>query len=512
MPTSSHPHRGYFAPNVGHAGDDEQMLSTIDVIEGYLSGKEDHDFSRLSGRDIDAFGERVREFSSSFTPEIDATLHPIYLGGWPSANFLHLGGDMVMSSLLYSGQVLVRDPIADWFAVERYGNEHMLAARRGFHHPEDDAETRTRTTRAFLNSVIPQLMRMRPLIESGLVVPVPTEPVYLQQRQTIERLRRDLRTHITLDPVDYAARFTAHEIASEDNVRGFFVFAPGPDPSPGIREAINHGYRYFAREFTLSDTYGVTYTAPFAHEQFLCRQGISRVAGTSASVVEAVLRSGLPVFHGLTPSVIRDVHDDVAFGEFRAQLHEVYQGTPLDDPTTVDAYVRDQEDALLRPLIQQAERAGSNGFLSRLGASLTANKYGIAAALATDLVAGSFGAATATAVAGTFVDDALRHKKDRGPIRIWSSLISHHRSAKDELQCVLPQPASYKVTTSTPWGIPREPGMSYAVTSGEAIWDMDARSLAVPEIDEDRDARLGVYRQCRCGSGQKYRFCCDGLK
>lgn len=486
------------------------MLSTIDVIDAYLTGRDDNDFTTVTGRDLESFGERVREFSTHHTPDIDPANHPIYLGGWPSANFALLGGDLILTSLLYSGQVLVRDPIADWFSVEQYHIEHMMSARRGFHPPDDDAETRTRRTRAFLATIVPQLVRMKPLIEAGIVVPVPSEPLYFQQRARIDRLRRDIERHLIVDPLEYATRFNAEEIATEDNVRGYFAMAPGPEPAPQIRKAIGHGVRYFAREFTLADGYGVTYTAPFAQERYLCQQGVSRVVGTSSRVVDAVLHSRLPVFHDLTPEVIRDVHDDDAFGEFRATLHRVYQGTPVEDPAAASAYVRDQENALLQPLILEGEKAASRGFLARLGASLSRNKFAIATALAADATVGTLGAATAIAVAGAFADDAIGSRRDRGPVRIWSSLVAHNQHVGDELRGVQHAPASVPSSPNTPWGIPRGPGMSVSVTAGQMIWDADSRGLA--DTDEEARSRLGVYGPCRCGSGRKFKFCCAGLQ
>ncbi|MPY12224.1 hypothetical protein [Arthrobacter bussei] len=493
----------------------------LDVIDNYLATREDTDFSTVPGRDIEAFGERVREFAVSHTPTIQQDAHPIYLGGWPSANFALLGGDLIFSSLLYSGQVLVRDPIADWFSGEQYRIEHMIAARRGYRPPDDDAETRTRRTRAFLCTVIPALVRMRPLIEAGIIVPVASEPLYFERRAAIDQLRREIRARVLQDPLHYASRFGAAEIAAEDNVRGYFALAPGANHGPGIERAIDHGIRYFSREYTLANAYGVTYSAPFDHERFLCREGITPIVGSSTRVVESVLRSGLPIFHGLSPRLIRDIHDDDSFAEFRSTLHEVYQATPVEDATQAEAYLRDQENALLRPLIAEAERGASEGLLNRLGASLTGNKYGIAAALAADVVFGTVGAATALTVAGTFLDDLPGRRK--GPQRIWSSLVAHDRTAANELDGVTRMPASNAgrdkaaaaegdAATVSPWGVPSQEAMSISVTAGELIWDADPRTLVEPEIDEQARSRLGVYGPCRCGSGRKNRFCCAGLQ
>lgn len=486
------------------------MLSTLDVIDNYLTPRGEADFSSLPGRDLDHFGERVREFSAAHEPEIDSELHPIYLGGWPSANFALIGGDLVLSSLLYSGQVLVRDPIADWFSWEQYHLEHMMSARPGYRPPEEDAETRMGRTRAFLCTVIPELLRMRPLIEAGIVVPVASEPLFYRRRSSIDQLRRDISSRVDLGPTEYAERFGAQEIASETNVRGFFAMAPGPDPGPQIQKAIDHGIRYFSREFMLASEHGVTYTAPFGHERFLCQAGISPIVGSSARVVEAVLNSGLPVFHGLTPKVVRDIHDDAAFAEFRARLHEVYQHTPVENPDEARLYIEDQENALLRPLIAQGEDAASSGYLARLGASLSANKYGITAALAADFTLGAVGPMTGLALAGTVLDELSdRRKGSAGPQRIWSSLVRHNRAAGEEMRSVQSEGAP---SSGPNWGIPREPGMTVAVTAGEVILDADPRTVANPTPDRELRLQLGVYGPCGCGSGKKYRFCCDGLR
>lgn len=485
----------------------DRMPSVLDVVDNYLSMRHDDDFSSISGRDIEAFGDRMREFAAAHEPLIDENLHPIYLGGWPSANFALIGGDFILSSLLYSGQVLVRDPVADWFSDEQYRIEHMLGTSPGYHPPDESAEARTRRTRAFLKTVLPHLQKMRPLIDAGLVVPVATERLFFERRASIDKLRRDVTAKLTIDTKEYTERFKAHEIATENNRRGFFPFAPGPEPIPQIEGAIGHGVRYFAREYTLATAHSVTYTAPFAHEQFLCRSGISPAVGSSTRVVEAILQSDLPIYTGLTPEIIRRVHDDDTFAGFRATLHEVYQGTPLDNQAEATMYIRDQENALLKPHIDQAIQASQGGFLSRLGTAVSNNRYGIGTALAADFTLGTEGIATAAAVVGVVSDELRRARKASGPIRIWNSLVRHTSTIESELKAVRTD-----LTPAAPfWGIPPEPAMSVAVSSGQMIFDADPRSVQALVVDEDTKLKLGVYRPCECGSGRKFRFCCSGV-
>jgi hypothetical protein len=75
---------------------------------------------------------------------------------------------LVLSTLLYSGQVYAKDPLSDWFADERYHIERPLAGRPGYFH--EDGSPNIAQTRAFLNVVVPALHRLRPLIESGALV------------------------------------------------------------------------------------------------------------------------------------------------------------------------------------------------------------------------------------------------------------------------------------------------------------------------------------------------------
>jgi hypothetical protein len=87
---------------------------------------------------------------------------------WDSDN-----GELAMSTLLYSGQILAKDPVSDWYAPEQYRQEHRMAARVGYVHPTT-SRPNIIGTRAFLARVIPALDRMRPLIEKQILVLVPS--------------------------------------------------------------------------------------------------------------------------------------------------------------------------------------------------------------------------------------------------------------------------------------------------------------------------------------------------
>ena len=481
------------------------VTSVMDVIDEFLLVRPDVDFSVMSGSSIHELGARVRDFSASATIEVDRSRHPVYIGEWPSANFWLVNGDMILSSLLYSGQVLVRDPISDWFSDEQYQVEHLLPSRPGYLDSSEGFRVRVDRTRAFLNSVYPALQMMRPLIDAGLLVLVPAERSYFKNSRAIEGLREQLVRILAEDPLAYSERFAPEDIATEANVRGMFLFVPEEDPSAQIGKAVARGLQYFSREYQLATEHGATYTAVFDHELFLCDAGISRVAGPSSQVAHALLQSSLPIFSGLSAKTINAIHDDEAFAEFRADLHHLYQGAPLGG-TAADlaAYVRDQEQVLLAPTLRKAEQMASRGILGRIGASLTKNVFGIATGLATDIVLQTGGLATVLSAAKTAADASFADRPKKGSQQIWTSLVRHSRKVDDQLSNVEVTAGS----TDRGWGISREPSMSVTVSRGSILMDFMPQP---PPVAGDK-SESGVYRMCDCGSGRKFKFCCASLQ
>lgn len=99
----------------------------------------------------------------------------------------------------------------------------------------------------------------------------------------------------------YSGAFSPNEIPVEDNVRGMFVFAPGPEAEAQVTSALKRGLTYFAREYAVANEFGATYAAAFEHELYICRNGAVAMR-PQAQVTEALLQSQLPIFQALTPS------------------------------------------------------------------------------------------------------------------------------------------------------------------------------------------------------------------
>jgi hypothetical protein len=479
------------------------MVTILDVIDNFFATNRVEDLATVPGKVLDEFGAEVRRFAEAYEPPLlDQGLYPTYLGGWPSANFWNsLNGVLVMSTLLYSGQVLTKDPLADWFSDEQYQRPHRMAARPGYLDP-DTRQPNIAGTRAFLMHVIPALLAMRPLIEKQILVLVPSHRVVFQHASAIDTLEQRLTDRIAVDSERFTSTFAPNELSVEDNVRGLFVFAGG-DREAQIRKSISDSLRYFAGEYLLAELYGATYTAPFRYEQHVCTEGLEKVLfGTkSERVIHAVLNSRLPMFSRLTPSRIAEIRDDEYFGEFRGDLYQFYghlraEATPEE--------VAEAEGALVRPIVERIEKEAKQGVIGRLGLTLTGATVRIGATLLPPPIG--------TAVAGVGellgVAESRRSRSQRDAVRVWAKLVDHGREVQQELKDARPMEGQ-NLAGADYWGIPSASGMSIVVTRGLLL----AHSLPGPH--QVKRAGTGSDRNrnalCPCGSGLKFKLCCRGI-
>ncbi len=486
--------------------------NVLDVFDSFFRLRPDKDPLTVPGRILYEFGDAVRAFAAGSTVTAappSAAHRRVYLGGWPSASFWAVHGDLILSSLLYSGQVLIKDPIADWFSEEQYHNEHLIAARPGYR--LQDGAPNVAGTRWFLSNVVPALQALRPLVDAGLVVLVPSEQYFARERDPISGLERYLIEQILGRLPEYTRRFNPSDIPVEDNVRGMFAFAGG-ERDQQLARAVGHGLRYFSREYALAVGHGATYVAPFSHERYLAQQGVSQVAAPSMRVAHAILKSELPIFRGLTPAVLAKMHQDDSFAAFREDLHKVYQQAPVEQgEEQLAAYIADQEDAMLRPRIQAAERSVAAGPLEKLGAVVSGSAFSLAAGLTVDALAGTKGIATGASLLKTLGEKWLeRHKSQDSSSPLWSALVRHSRGVQDELRSVQAVEAAAGTASENAWGIPERPSMSVTVSRGALLADwMPGTPTALSSQHEGYSE--GDYRPCDCGGPRKYRFCCKGI-
>lgn len=160
----------------------------------------------------------------------------------------------------------------------------------------------------------------------------------------------------------------------------------------------------------------------------------------------------------------------------------------------------------MQPALDAAKQSAGQGLLGRrIGVGLRKGTFGIASGLVTDVITGSGGLATAANATSATIAGFL-DKPTRGSGQpIWTSLIRHHKTVDDQLRDIAPQPGM----ATTGWGISTEASLSVTVTPGSLITDFLPQSSTTYESPNGYQA--GNYGPCWCGSGRKYKFCCEGV-
>ena len=480
----------------------------------------------MPGKTLSELGEEVRRFARDYIPPSPAEdLHPVYLGGWPSANFWDSqNGSLAMTSLLYAGQLLAKDPISDWFSLEQYSIPTKMAGRGGF----IDSQTgrlNTEQTRNFLSVVVPALLRLRPLIQAGIIILAPSKSFIAARLDAIDAVAKQISAQVGSDIKGFTQRFRALDMPMEDNLRGMVMFASG-DREKQIIQAVEHSARYFAAEHALAAEYGFTYTAPFEFEAYLCEESIgpSLVQSTGQKVLHAILiNSRLKLFSGLTPGLVATLQDDSNFGAFRANLFQIYRDVPTKcTQNELDRYIAEAEAAMIRPCLDEVEREASGGLLSKIGLDLKQATVRMGAGILAGMTLSAFhnykevlASAGTGAIAGFFA--GLVKKPTTGPRVIWRRLYDHGCKVRDELPSTSIHPVistAHSEREDEFWGIPeKQPANNIRISSGAIIMDTIAPA---PEesaglLSEPTGSSEAPYALCPCRSGLKYKFCCKGL-
>lgn len=484
-----------------------RVATILDVVDNFFY-QDSEDIRKIPASRLLEFGEEVRHFNENNEPSVTVRDGCQYLGGWPSADSLRIGGGVIRSSLLFTEQVLVKDQISDWFSNATHLNEHHLSSSPGWYVPGE--RPKIAETRAFLARLLPALRDTRALIENEVIVLAPMENIYQQREDAINEIHAELVEALLPDPLELAERFDPQDLAIDDAQRGMFVFAGG-DREEQTRQAFSKSLKYFAREYVTATSLGSTYCAPFEYERLVCNRAFGNVTSGADRVREGLLRSKLPVFSGLTWKTLSTIHDDDDFGEFRRQLFEIYSRAPLDaDEKELEQYLEEQENVLLLPLLERARQSADHGLISNLGVSLKSNFFQLAMGIGTGVITGNPILPILSGAA--LVADHFIFQRPRRSNVAWTALVNQSTNVGAEMPSALEQPEQVdqetKSSSGHPWGIPEQPSNSVLVSRGtvHAEWMPPlpvAESSAIGNSYQE-----GVYRPCECGSLLSYKFCC----
>lgn len=491
------------------------MITIFDVIDNFFYKEVDKNILTMPGRVLHSFGEEVRKYAKSYClSQVDQSQYPIYIGGWPSANFWDSqNGPLVMSSLLYSGQILAKDPISDWFSYEQYQIPKLMASRNGFYFM-DKNEVNIAGTRQFLAIVIPALQKLRLLIENNILILIPSAALILEGQAVINNISQGITQRISKSVSDFTNTFRPSELAVEDNVRGAFPFAGGNREEQIIR-AINKSVNYFVSEYYLATRNGFNYVAPFKYESYLCEEGLGNILNElpNERILQAIFNSNLSIYSGLTPKLISEIRDDDNFAGFRSELFKIYNNIPAKtSQEKLNQYISEAENAVLRPILFEVEKNAKSGILTRLGINPLGSVFRISGGILLGELTKTPN--TVAKVAGAELINLvskLMEKKDNQKFNvIWEKLYMHNRNHLQELPRAKDTPKTNPGEDKELWGIPEKASMSILVTEGTLLWEMipDFITKDLPKEYPIND----VYALCPCGSRRKFKFCCQGLE
>jgi len=491
------------------------VITILDVVDNFFGSKRLDPLGALPlpGKLIAEFGQAVRAFAATFKPPKLEREFPIYMGGWPSANvWCAARSRLAVSAVLYCGQVVAKDPLSDWFSDEQYQVPHLMRSRPGYRDPRS-GELNIAASRQFLRAVLPGLVELRPLIEKEVLVLVPSESIALRRRDESNSLTTSLMGKFRAQTERIAERFTPSDLAVEDNCRGTFVFTGGQKEQQ-VAAAIEEAVTYFAREYLLATDSGSSYCAPFLFEQFVLEEGLGELLfeGPRHRVLQAVITSKLPLLQQVDPSLLATIHDDELFGQFRAELHAIYENLPP-SAEGIQRYLAEQEQDLLAPKLREVSRSVDRGALKRFGLEHAGLIAGLGAGIAVGTVSGDFEVAVMSVGLGRLLPYLLDRLKEsrvttESALPIWTKLYRHQLGVVDELPTFA---AQGDLSLGEPfWGIPAEASMAVQVSAGLLVAEhIPHPSQGAPPAGGYSE---GVYRPCPCGSGLRYKFCCQGSR
>lgn len=491
------------------------MITIIDVIENYFINLEDKNLLTIPGKELYKFGEEVRRFASAYVlPKSEASKHPVYLGGWGSANFWNVNeSSLVFSSLLYSGQILVKDPISDWFSVEQYKMQSLLSSRQGYINPLT-GESNVFKTRCFLSIVIPQILRLKPLIQKGIIVLVPSKSFMLNNQHKIEMMSSEIANKVTKELDYFKKTFSPNDLAVDDNRRGLFMFTKGLTDDQ-ISRHIRQSTDYFSSDYLLSSVSGYYYTSVFNYESYLCEKGVNDILLSlpGTKIINAILNSDLSIYRGLTPEIIADIRDDDNFAQFRMHVSDVYKNIPqTTDSDILKKIIAELEETYIAPVLAKIQDDVSKGALSKIGLQILESGIRIAGGVLTgglldpSIPAMKYGIASlATELLSVFTN---QKSSKNGNVVIWERLFNHRQNTINQFNNYSPVEAKGAVNNS--WDINIENPLSISLTSGTILMDIDQNLIKIKSAEKFPPEN--IYDICPCKSGRQFKFCCKGLE
>lgn len=309
---------------------------------------------------------------------------------------------MLLAGLLYYPRAITDDPLSDFVNTDKKLLTALPKGPSGVHPsvlwPDAteygggaiswwDTDIAANERRQSLGRILRSYEPVRPLIETGVLIPIPTWKVVRQRQQLIaEAMRRDVE-----DPELYEV--IQSELLSTNpfvQTRLDGVESPGLNSSQ-VREVMTFAPSfYFNKLVSVANEYGARYVPRLGGDHELLKLRLNQVANRPTSPIETRIIPDLaslkiPALSNVQAETLVKIREnEEAFEDFRHELNEIFSiavGLPQDaEGDAVSSYIHDhlsRRVAEVERITRESKsftrgfRLGFNEFLFGLAGSAT---------------------------------------------------------------------------------------------------------------------------------------------
>jgi hypothetical protein len=351
----------------------EGRPTIIDVLENRLGSLDDARINAVTPVDLQDLADAVKTFYDSWSPPPPKDLR-MYAGGWIAGNFIAPEAlKYLLTTLVYYPETIFHDPIADWFFPHRdrllapdgiwsrgrkmqiNGAEPVMIRGNGYYSFAADPER----TRQYLKLVAPTIRRLAPLIQAGIVIPVPQWWIVRErQRQILTAVRHDVRDPRFVE----AARNPIDEPAPRgDNIRGLGVTPTnGWEPGEEARGDSQDAAYFLNKTLAIAEATSSLYVPPAATDAHLLEtRGVQvqkelRRKGVELRLAPALISAELPFLGEVDPDTILAIRrDEPSFADWRAELRNAVRAIGA-TTTSGEAFEAEAKEVLQDALLPKA--------------------------------------------------------------------------------------------------------------------------------------------------------------
>jgi hypothetical protein len=399
-----------------------ELPTVLDVIENHLGSRPTYEqLSLLSIPEVDELADLLRELSEAQSQD-EIPGGASLLGGWLGAGSLWseptLRGELG-KSLLYYSNLLVLDPLADYFDDgSRLAPSHSIRVRR----PEDrkfnvvtsgpsiwsrhgtylELRERPEEAVARFGQIVVNLYSLESVIRSGVVVLRNQWPTIARRSEALATsVRRDIRSK-ELQALARQPASAENAFAVWDHMRGGMMTFGSAALSSDEPWETQHVFYYLAKTLAIADAAGAQYVPATERDLQLLRLKAVSAAGSyrPSGFFEEVARVVVPSFEVPIREAVAIRQSSANFADWRSKLDLIRRAGAEDNAVDLKQRVQDELRPAVRSVEAELNRTSGLSLLDRAGADFlfTSGITGAAALVSGGNIPVAVGAAGVTGI------------------------------------------------------------------------------------------------------------------